>query len=40
MELTVALPRPLLRPGSYSLRLYDPRAAGRQPLATYSLAVE
>jgi hypothetical protein len=40
MELTVALPRPLLRPGSYSLRLYDPRAADRQPLATYSLAVE
>lgn len=40
MELTVALPRPLLRPGSYSLRLYDPGAADGQPLATYSLAVE
>jgi hypothetical protein len=40
MELTVALPRPLLRPGTYSLRLYDPAAADRQPIATYSLAVE
>jgi hypothetical protein len=40
MELTVALPRRLLRPGSYSLRLYGPAAADRQPLATYSLAVE
>jgi len=39
MELTVALPRRLLRPGSYSLRLYGPDAAD-QPLATYSLAVE
>jgi hypothetical protein len=40
MELTVALPRRLLRPGSYSLRLYDPVAVDHQPLATYSLAVE